>query len=112
MILIYDEENDKTYITANTLNDDFIKSFLRSQELPIEKFKIYFIEKTSLDPELYGDLRVENSTLKVYTGIYTGTHEEENRVRVGETLAYTHAIQELSYPYNENGVFNKKLWGI
>ena len=112
MILIYDEENDKTYITANTLNDDFIKSFLRSQELPIENFKIYFIDKTSLDSELYGDLKIENAALKVYSGIYTGTHEEENRVRVGETLIYTHDLIELNYPYDESGKFDQSLWGL
>lgn len=112
MIILHDTITNETMISRNSVEDDFLKFIVKGRDLQPAQLKIYITSKTRDDADMKGRLHVSEGQLQVLSTDYTGSAETDDFVITGESLAHTHALQELSYPYDENGKFNQSLWGL
>jgi len=112
MIILHNTITNKTIVTRNSISDDFVRFIVKAENLQPAQLKIFITSKTREDDDMKGMLRVNANALEVYRTDFTGSLETEDIVVTGETLIHTHALQELNYPYDEDGKFDSKLWEI
>ena len=109
MFIFHDTKNNKLHGNANDLKHDFVRFVPKSFGIEKKDLKIYWIECHHNDEHVMGDLSLVGDKVVCQTKVMEGEGEDAKMV---DGPVHEHTFKELKWPYDKDGKFDQKLWGL